>query len=149
MVLARVVVLQWLLSPRPIPIMVLEPVDITAIDVTMIHPTLTREDCMRSMHAVSRTGRITTGFDAMRSLAAWLPMFWPLAFVGHLPGVAWPARRVYNFIAATRPRDVPCTDDFCVIHSRTPRIVPRERGHAQDHHNSISNMVDTQEAHRP
>jgi predicted DCC family thiol-disulfide oxidoreductase YuxK len=128
---------------------VLEPVDLTAEDVTTIHPTLIRADCIQSMHAVSRTGRITAGFDAMRSLAAWLPMFWPLAIVGFLPGVAWAGRRVYNFIAATRPRDGRCTDDSCGIHSRTPRIVPRDRGHVQDHDNSIATLADTQEAHRP
>ena len=128
---------------------VLQPVDLTAVDVATIHPELTRADCMRSMHAVARTGQIAAGFDAMRSLAAWLPMFWPLALVGYLPGVAWPGRRMYNWIAATRPRDVPCTDDSCTIHSRTPRVVPRDPGHVQDHHNSIATLADTQEAHRP
>jgi predicted DCC family thiol-disulfide oxidoreductase YuxK len=128
---------------------VLQPIDLTAVDVTTIHPELTRADCMRSMHAITRTGRITAGFDAMRLLAAWLPMFWPLALVGYLPGVAWPGRRVYNWIAATRPRDVPCTDDSCGIHSRTPRVVPRDRGQVQDHHNSIATLADTREAHRP
>jgi predicted DCC family thiol-disulfide oxidoreductase YuxK len=127
---------------------VLQPVDFTAIDVATLHPDLTPEDCMQSIHAVSGTGRITTGFDAMRSLMDWLPLFWPLAIIGHLPGVAWTGRRVYNSIAATRPRDVPCTDDSCGIQSRTPRTVPRERTHVKDHHNSASNLPDTQEVHR-
>ena len=35
---------------------VVEPVDLTAVDVSKVHPGLTREDCMRSMHAVSRYG---------------------------------------------------------------------------------------------
>ena len=65
---------------------------------------------MRSMHAVSDTGRITAGFDAVRSVASRLPLFWPLAVIGYLPGVAWAGRRVYNWVAATRPRDVACTD---------------------------------------
>ena len=128
---------------------VLQPIDLTAVEVATIDPALTREDCTRSMHAVSRIGRITAGFDAMRLLAAWLPIFWPLALMGYLPGVAWAGRRVYNRVAATRPRDAPCTDDSCGIHSRTPRIVPRDRGHVQDHHKSIANLADTQEAHRP
>src|SRR5262249_12730354 len=113
---------------------VVEPVDLTAVEVATVHLRLTREDCMRSMHAVARTGRITAGFDAMRSLAAWLPLCWPLALFGYLPGVAWTGRRVYNRFAATRPRDVPCTDDACGIHFGTPRTAPRDRGHAQDHH---------------
>ena len=96
---------------------VVEPVDLTAVDVSKVHPSLTREDCMRSMHAVSDTGRITAGFDAVRSVASRLPLFWPLAVIGYLPGVAWAGRRVYNWVAATRPRDVACTDQVCGIHS--------------------------------
>jgi predicted DCC family thiol-disulfide oxidoreductase YuxK len=128
---------------------VIQPVDLTSVDVTTIHPMLTRETCMRSMHAVSQTGRVTAGFDAIRSLAAWLPMFWPVVLVGYLPGIAWSGRRMYNWVAATRPRDVPCTDDSCGIHSRTPLRVPRDQGHAQDQHNSIATLAETQEAHRP
>jgi predicted DCC family thiol-disulfide oxidoreductase YuxK len=107
---------------------VIEPVDLTAVDVTSIHPSLTRADCMRSMHVVSSSARITAGFDGVRSVAASLPLFWPVAAILYFPGVAWLGRRVYNRVAATRPRDVPCTDDICGLHSRTTRIVPRDRG---------------------
>jgi predicted DCC family thiol-disulfide oxidoreductase YuxK len=95
---------------------VLEPIDLTAVAVEKVHPGLSREACMRSMHVVSRSGRVTAGFDAVRSLGAWLPLFWPLAVFAWLPGVAWAGRRVYNHLASTRPRDVPCTDDVCGIH---------------------------------
>ncbi len=125
---------------------VIEPVDLTAIDVRSIHPSLTLEDCMRSMHVVSTSGRVTCGFDGVRSLTRWLPLFWPLAIVGYLPGVAWLGRRVYNRVAASRPRDVPCTDLVCGIHSRTPLAAPRDRGRSQIHQNSIATLADTQEA---
>ena len=125
---------------------VIEPVDLTTADVGKVHHSLTREDCLRSMHAVSASGRISRGFDAVRALAASLPLFWPLAAVGHLPGVAWAGRRVYNWVAATRSRDVACTDLVCGIHSRSPLTVPRERARAQEHHNTI--MTDTEEAPR-
>jgi len=128
---------------------VIEPIDLTAVDVTSIHPALTRADCMQSMHVVSRSGRITAGFDGVRSVAASLPLFWPVAAIFYLPGVAWPGRRVYNGIAATRPRDVPCTDDVCGLHSRNARIVPRDRGHTQDHHKAIATLVDTEEPPQP
>ncbi len=75
---------------------VVEPIDLTAVDVTAIHPNLTRADCMQSMHVVSRSGRITAGFDGVRSVAASLPLFWPVAPILYLPGVAWLGRRVYN-----------------------------------------------------
>ena len=44
-----------------------EPLDLTTVDLVKIHATLRREDCMKSMHAVSDSGRITRGFDAMRT----------------------------------------------------------------------------------
>ncbi len=97
---------------------VLEPVDLTAVNVSSIDPRLTLDDCLHSMHVVSQTGKIASGFDAVRMLAAWLPAFWPLAVVGFLPGVAWAGRSVYNRIAANRPRDFTCTDEACGIHSR-------------------------------
>jgi predicted DCC family thiol-disulfide oxidoreductase YuxK len=128
---------------------VIEPIDLTAVEVASIHPSLTREQCLRSMHVVSRAGQITAGFDGMRSVVAWLPLFWPLAIFGNLPGVAWLGRRVYNWVAATRPRDVSCTDDRCGIHSQTSHAAPRNRGYAQDHHNTIASMTDTEEASRP
>jgi len=95
----------------------LEPVDLTAVDVSTIHPGLTRAACMESMHVVSRTGKIQAGFDAVRAAFSWLPLFWPLAVIGWIPGVAWAGRRSYNYLAATRPRDVPCTDEVCGIDS--------------------------------
>jgi hypothetical protein len=125
---------------------VVEPVDLVAVDVRSIHPSLTPADCMRSMHLVSRTGRVTAGFDGVRSLAFWLPLFWPLALVAYLPGVAWLGRRVYNQIAASRPRDIPCTDEFCAIHSRPRLAGPPDRSHAQDYQHAIGTLADTKEA---
>jgi predicted DCC family thiol-disulfide oxidoreductase YuxK len=128
---------------------VIEPVDLTAVDVKSIHPALTRADCMRSMHAVSNSDRITAGFDGVRSAAASLPLFWPVAAILYLPGVAWLGRRVYNRVAATRPRDVPCSDDICGLRSRTAPIVSRDRGQSLNQHNAIATLVDTKEPPHP
>ncbi len=108
----------------------LEPVDLTAVDVSRIDPRLTHEKCMQSMHVISSTGVIAVGFDAMRTLAVRLPLFWPLGFLGFFPGVASLGRRGYNWLAAIRPRDATCNDDVCGLHSPAPRTVPRDRGHA-------------------
>jgi predicted DCC family thiol-disulfide oxidoreductase YuxK len=97
---------------------VLEPVDLTAVDVTTIHPSLTRAACMEAMHVVRSDGRVRAGYDAVLTLARWLPLFWPAALVGSLPGVTWAGRRTYAAIAASRPRDVPCSDEVCGIHAR-------------------------------
>jgi predicted DCC family thiol-disulfide oxidoreductase YuxK len=128
---------------------VIEPIDLTAVDVASIHPDLTRKGCMRSMHVVSRSRGITAGFDGVRSVAASLPLFWPVAAILYLPGVAWSGRRVYNWLAATRPRDVPCTDEVCGLHSRTARIVPRDRGHSQDQQHALATLANTKEPPHP
>jgi predicted DCC family thiol-disulfide oxidoreductase YuxK len=127
-----------------------EPVDLTAVDVRTIHPTLTPEACLRSMHAVPGAGPVRVGFDAVRAIAGRLPLFWPMAAIAGLPGVASLGRVVYNHLAATRPRDVPCTDQTCGIHSGTPRAVPLLlRGRAQNSHNPIKTPADSQEMPLP
>jgi predicted DCC family thiol-disulfide oxidoreductase YuxK len=125
---------------------VVDPVDLTDINVPSIHAGLTREDCMRSMHVVYRNGRVAAGFDGARAIAARLPLFWPLAIFGYVPGVAWLGRRVYNRLAATRPRDVPCTQEVCGIHSRKSQLLERDRGHDQAHNKAIATPADTEEA---
>ena len=47
---------------------VVDPVDLTAVDVETLHPALTKKACMESMHVISRWGRVTAGFDGVRSL---------------------------------------------------------------------------------
>ena len=97
---------------------VVEPIDLTAVNVATVHPALTKEACMRAMHLVKADGRVVAGYDAVLALARWLPLFWPLGLIGSLPMVPLAGRRVYNRVAAARPRDVPCTDDVCGIHSQ-------------------------------
>lgn len=96
-----------------------EPVDLTAVDVSTVHPSLTREACLTAMHLVRADGRVLAGYDALVTLSRWLPLFWPAALVGSIPGVSWAGRRVYAAVAASRPRDVPCTDDVCGLHGPT------------------------------
>jgi predicted DCC family thiol-disulfide oxidoreductase YuxK len=129
---------------------VVEPIDLTAVDVRTVHPALTPEACLRTMHVVSGPGRVAAGFDALRSIAGRLPLFWPIGAIVSLPGVASLGRVVYNRVAATRPRDVPCTDQTCGIHSGTPRSVPRLlRGHVPNPHNPSASPADSQEVPRP
>ena len=93
---------------------VVEPLDLNVVDVATVHPSLTREACLESMHLVRRDGRVVAGFDAVATLARWLPPGWPLGALALVPGVAPVGRRIYHAIAASRPRDVPCTDEVCV-----------------------------------
>jgi predicted DCC family thiol-disulfide oxidoreductase YuxK len=105
----------------------IEPVDLTAVDVRTIHPSLRPEECMKAMHVVRADGSVASGFDAVLALAWLLPPFWPFAAVGSLPGVKQLGRRVYQIVADSRPRDVQCTDDVCGIHAHFPQGKAGER----------------------
>ncbi len=111
---------------------VLEPIDLTAVDVTTLHRSLTKKACMDSMHVLSKQGRVLAGFDAVRAISGWLPGAWPFAWIAWFPGVAWVGRRVYNYLASTRPRDVPCTDDVCGLPPLTRSARTGEVHHASD-----------------
>lgn len=95
---------------------VIEPVDLTAVNVASVHPSLTKEACLQAMHLVRADGRVLVGYDAVVALGRWCPLFFPLALVGSIPGVTGIGRRAYNRIAASRPRDEPCTDETCGLH---------------------------------
>jgi predicted DCC family thiol-disulfide oxidoreductase YuxK len=131
------------------PDQVVRPIDFTTVDVRTIHPSLSTESCMQSMHVVTRQGVVKSGFDAVRALGARLPLFWVPAAIGALPGVASAGRLVYNRLAAVRPRDVPCTDDVCGLHSPTSLGSPRNRGDSHHHHNEIAPKSDTEEMVHP
>ncbi len=91
----------------------IEPVDLTAVDVSTIHPGLTRAASLQAMHMIRSDGRVFAGFDALSALGRRLPLFWPIGLLGSLPLVSKAGRRVYNRVAASRPRDVTCTDAVC------------------------------------
>lgn len=95
-----------------------EWLDLTATELGAVQPSLTREACMRSMHAVTPRGKVMAGYDAMLGVARRLPLFAVAGWVGALPGVSSAGRRVYNALAATRPRDEPCNDDVCELPAR-------------------------------
>jgi predicted DCC family thiol-disulfide oxidoreductase YuxK len=110
------------------PDQVLQPIDLTAVDVTSLHPSLSKKACMESMHVIDRQGRVTAGFDAVRSLCGWLLLCWPFFVFAWIPGVAWAGRRVYNYLAKSRPRDTPCTDDHCELHRPSRNATAKEFG---------------------
>ena len=72
---------------------VIQPIDLTSVNVQAVHPDLTGK-----LHEiddwVSSAGRVRAGFDAVRSICAALPLFWPLALFGHVPGIASLGRSV-------------------------------------------------------
>ncbi len=106
----------------------IEPVDLTAVDVTKVHPSLSREACMRSMHLVTSKRKVKEGYDAVMAILGWTPLFWPISLVRFIPGVSVVGRKVYNRIAASRPRDVVCNDEVCGIHPPSSAQVPASTG---------------------
>jgi predicted DCC family thiol-disulfide oxidoreductase YuxK len=127
---------------------VIRAIDLTAVDVRTIHPALSSEACLRSMHAVTARGIVTAGFDAMRAIGVRLPVFWIPAFISSIPGLAWAGRSSYNAVAATRARDVPCTDHACGLRSGTPLIAPGDRGQPHNDHKPIAPKSDSEEIAR-
>ncbi len=95
---------------------VIQPVDLNAVDVAAIHPSLTRAACLESMHLVRRDGRVEKGYSAVMTVLGWTPLFWPFSLLRYIPGVSFVGNRVYNWVAANRSRETPCTDDVCGIH---------------------------------
>ena len=93
-----------------------EPIDLTAVDVAAVHPSLTRDACLKAMHAVRADGRVFAGYDAVAAVARRLPVFWPLAVPGSVPPVPALGRPVYNAIAERRAREGPCNDETCALH---------------------------------
>ena len=128
----------------------IRPVDLTAVDVTSIDPRLSHDACMKAMHVVWMDGSISSGFDAVRGLAGQLPLFWPFAVLGHLPGLAWAGRRIYDRLAATRPRDLPCNDDVCGIHDGRPSLSTTVRDHSHKPDRGTQGVAsDATDAERP
>jgi len=109
------------------PDQVIEPIDLTAVDVTTIHPGLTREACLKEMHLVRRDGRVEAGYSAVMTLLAWTPLSKPFAQVRFVPGVSLVGRRIYSWVASTRPRDGECNDEVCGIHPPAGRASGKDR----------------------
>ncbi|MQA29895.1 MAG: DUF393 domain-containing protein [Luteitalea sp.] len=66
------------------------------------YPALRRDACVAEMHVITGSGRIRSGFDALRALAAVVPLGWPALPFLYLPGVAPIGRRAYRIIAGRR-----------------------------------------------
>jgi predicted DCC family thiol-disulfide oxidoreductase YuxK len=67
-------------------------------------PALRQEDCLETMHVVTASGRIETGFDAYRAISWSVPLLWPVAPLLYVPGVPFAGRRIYASVAAGRHR---------------------------------------------
>ena len=63
-----------------------------------------REELLQSMHVVCRDGTHMAGYRGYLHVAASLPPLWPLLPIAALPGVTTLGEKVYERLAASRPR---------------------------------------------
>jgi predicted DCC family thiol-disulfide oxidoreductase YuxK len=85
------------------------------------YPGLSYEALMGAVHVVTADGEVKSGFFAVRYLARFLPMLWPVLPFLYLPGMNWLGPKVYNWVARRRykinrlaGRPV-CEDGLCKI----------------------------------
>ncbi len=128
---------------------VIHLVDLTAVDVRGIHPSLSRDACVRSMHSITGQGVVSAGFDSMLAIGRRLPLFWIPALIGSIPGLAWAGRFSYNAVAASRRAMFPAPMMRAGSPPGSRSAAPRDRGEFHIDHNVIAPESDTEEMARP
>ncbi len=76
-------------------------------------PGLTEADVLIEMYVVTETGARAGGFTGYLWIARVVPVLWPMALLGPLPGVRHLGDAIYKYIAANRVRRGRCTDELC------------------------------------
>ena len=72
--------------------------------IRALFPSLRQDDCLETMHVVTASGGVKTGFDAYRAISWSIPLFWAIAPLLYVPGVPLAGRRVYARVARNRHR---------------------------------------------
>lgn len=78
-------------------------------------PGLSEAALLHEMYVVHETGARRAGYEGYLSIAVVVPVLWPCAVIGRLPGIRQAGRAAYRFIAARRQRRGRCTDDVCTV----------------------------------
>jgi predicted DCC family thiol-disulfide oxidoreductase YuxK len=81
-------------------------------------PGVTYNRALREMIVLAPSGKVTGGFDAFRTLARAIPLWWPLLPLLYVPGVPFLGRRIYRWVARNRYRLLACENDICSLHLR-------------------------------
>ncbi len=86
------------------------------------YPDLTHEELMGAIHAITADERVLVGFFAMRYLARFVPLMWPMLPLLYLPGMNWLGPRLYRWVARRRYAinrlfgGHTCENDVCQMH---------------------------------
>lgn len=70
--------------------------------LSKVYPSLDFDQCLKDIHLVRKDGKISSGFEAYRTLAWSLPLLWLIVPFLYVPGVPQIGRRVYRRIADNR-----------------------------------------------
>ena len=92
----------------------LQFVDATsAADRERIAPGLSEAEVLVEMYVVDAAGRRDAGYEGYLKIARVVPLMWPMALVGPLPGIRQLGHVIYRWVAANRIRRGRCTDEVC------------------------------------
>ena len=86
-----------------------------------IAPGLTEAQVLVEMYVVDQSGARAAGFAGYLWITRVVPLLWPMAVLGPLPGIRLLGDAVYRVIAANRVRRGRCTDDVCAVAPTSPR----------------------------
>ena len=78
-----------------------------------VAPGLTEAEVLVEMYVVNDTGARVGGYAGYLWISRVVPLMWPLALLGPLPGVWHFGAAIYRYVAANRVRRGRCTDDVC------------------------------------
>ena len=84
-------------------------------------PGLTEAAVLVEMYVVDPGGARHAGYDGYLWIARVVPLMWPLALAGPLPGIRHLGDAIYRLVAAGRVRRGRCTDDLCAPAAHGPR----------------------------
>jgi predicted DCC family thiol-disulfide oxidoreductase YuxK len=87
-----------------------------------IAPGLTEAEILVEMFVIDARGQRHGGYAGYLQLARAVPLLWPFALLGPLPGIRFAGDRLYRFVAANRIRRGRCTDEVCAPAASTPRL---------------------------
>ena len=78
-----------------------------------VAPGLSETAFLVEMYVVDARGRRFPGYEGYLQLALSVPLLWPFALVGRLPGIRQIGAAIYRLVAANRIRRGRCTDELC------------------------------------
>jgi predicted DCC family thiol-disulfide oxidoreductase YuxK len=84
-----------------------------------VAPGLTEAEVLVEMYVVNQHGARVGGYAGYLWIARAVPLMWPMALLGPLPGIWHLGDAVYRHVAANRVRRGRCTDDVCAAPTPT------------------------------